>query len=77
MVDMRSYRGASSVNLQATGDAQSAFIGRPQAARLAQGLNSRRRCGRLIAAAYMPIGLGVPAGKDANGRDLWEAIATK
>ncbi|WP_213953492.1 alkaline phosphatase D family protein [Variovorax sp. dw_954] len=74
VLDMRSYRGPNSANLQTTEDADSAFLGRPQVAWLVQGLKQSKAVWKVIA-ADMPVGLGVPDGKDAQGRDLWEAIA--
>ncbi|MGJ7512469.1 alkaline phosphatase D family protein [Variovorax sp. GT1P44] len=74
VLDMRSYRGANSANLQTTEDAESAFIGRPQVAWLLEGLKRSTAVWKVVA-ADMPIGLCVPDGKDGNGRDMWEAIA--
>jgi alkaline phosphatase D len=74
VLDMRSYRGPNTANLQSTEDAQSAFLGRPQVAWLLQGLKQSKAVWKVIA-ADMPIGLGVPDGKDDAGRDQWEAIA--
>jgi alkaline phosphatase D len=74
VVDMRSYRGPNSTNLQTVEDASSAFMGRPQVAWLLEGLKRSKATWKVIA-ADMPIGLGVNDGKDANGVDRWEAIA--
>ncbi|WP_295960216.1 alkaline phosphatase D family protein [Rhodoferax sp.] len=74
VVDMRSYRGASSANLQTTETADSAFMGRPQVDWLLDGLKQSKAVWKVIA-ADMPISLHVPDGKDAEGRDKWEAIA--
>jgi alkaline phosphatase D len=74
VVDMRSYRGPNSANLQAEETAESAFMGRPQLAWLLDGLKGSKGTWKVIA-ADMPIGLHVPDGKDAQGRDKWEAIA--
>ncbi|MDR6860989.1 alkaline phosphatase D family protein [Variovorax guangxiensis] len=60
--------------MQATQDADAAFLGRPQLAWLLQGLKQSKAVWKVIA-ADMPIGLNVPDGKDDAGRDLWEAIA--
>lgn len=74
VIDMRNYRGPNSANLQATEDASSAFLGRPQVDWLLAGLKRSRAVWKVIA-ADMPIGLGVPDGKDAEGRARWEAVA--
>ena len=74
VVDMRSYRGANSANLQADETPDSAFMGRPQIAWLLDGLKRSKATWKVIA-ADMPIGVQVPDGKDAQGRDKWEAIA--
>ena len=74
VVDMRSYRGPNSANLQSEETAESAFMGRPQVAWLLDGLKRCKATWKVIA-ADMPIGLHVADGKDAQGRDKWEAIA--
>lgn len=74
VVDMRSYRGANSTNLQDEENEDSAFMGRPQVQWLIDGLKKSKAVWKVIA-ADMPIGLQVPDGKDALGNDKWEAIA--
>ena len=74
VVDMRSYRGPNSANLQAVENEESAFMGRPQIAWLLDGLKRSRSVWKVIA-ADMPIGLHVADGKDAADHDKWEAIA--
>ena len=74
VIDMRSYRGPNSANLQTTESAETDFIGRPQMDWLLQGLKQSTATWKIIA-ADMPIGLFVPDGKDAEGRNQWEAIA--
>ena len=74
VVDMRSYRGPNSANLQTAETAESAFMGRPQIAWLLDGLKRSKAVWKVIA-ADMPIGLHVADGKDAEGRDKWEAVA--
>lgn len=74
VIDMRSYRGPNSANLQSTENAESAFMGRPQIAWLLDGLKRSKATWKVIA-ADMPIGLQVDDGKDAEGRAKWEAIA--
>lgn len=74
VVDMRSYRGSNSNNLQTTESAESAFMGRPQLAWLLDGLKHSKSVWKVIA-ADMPISLHVPDGQDSSGRDRWEASA--
>ena len=74
VLDMRTYRGPNSTNLQTQESAATDFIGRPQFDWLVQGLKASQATWKLIA-ADMPLGLFVPDGKDAEGRDLWEAVA--
>jgi alkaline phosphatase D len=49
-------------------------MGRPQIAWLLDGLKRSKATWKVIA-ADMPIGVQVPDGKDAQGRDKWEAVA--
>ena len=74
VVDMRSYRGPNSANLQSSEIEESAFMGRPQIAWLLDGLKRSESTWKVIA-ADMPISLHVGDGKDAQGRDKWEASA--
>ncbi|MEX8191406.1 alkaline phosphatase D family protein [Comamonas guangdongensis] len=74
VLDMRSYRGPNSHNLQTSESAATDFLGRPQLEWLIAGLKQSRATWKLIA-ADMPIGLFVPDGKDPEGRSLWEAVA--
>ncbi|MEC3887775.1 alkaline phosphatase D family protein [Xanthomonas campestris] len=74
VLDMRSYRGANSDNLQPTPGADAAFLGPQQLAWLQRELAGSRAQWKVIA-ADMPIGLQVPDGQDADGRARWEAIA--
>jgi alkaline phosphatase D len=74
VVDMRSYRGPNSANLQTTESEESAFMGRPQIAWLLDGLKKSKSTWKVIA-ADMPIGLHVADGKTEQGQDKWEAIA--
>ena len=73
-LDMRSYRGPNSHNRQERAGPESAFLGREQVRWLLRGLLASRATWKVIA-ADMPIGLLVPDGKDAEGRDTFEAIA--
>lgn len=74
MVDMRSYRGPNSANLQAGYDSDAWFIGPTQLAWLERELASSRALWKVIC-ADMPIGLEVADGQDASGRPRWEAVA--
>ncbi|APP83116.1 alkaline phosphatase D family protein [Xanthomonas hortorum] len=74
VLDMRSYRGANSDNLQPQPGADAAFLGTQQLAWLQRELAGSRAQWKVIA-ADMPIGLQVPDGQDAAGRARWEAIA--
>lgn len=74
MLDMRSYRGANTHNLQAAADADTAFLGRRQLRELIHGLRRSRATWKVVA-ADMPLGLQVPDGNDAAGRKRWEAVA--
>jgi alkaline phosphatase D len=68
VVDMRSYRGPNTDNLQSAESDATTFMGRPQLAWLLDGLKRSKSVWKVIA-ADMPIGLHVPDGKK------WEAIA--
>ncbi|QCB44608.1 alkaline phosphatase D family protein [Hydrogenophaga sp. PAMC20947] len=68
VVDMRSYRGPNTDNLQTAESDTTTFMGRPQVAWLLDGLKRSQSVWKVIA-ADMPIGLHVPDGKK------WEAIA--
>lgn len=74
VLDMRSYRGPNSHNRQAAPDAGTALLGAPQLAWLKREL-SRSRAAWKVIAADMPIGLLVGDGRDAQGRDRFEAVA--
>jgi alkaline phosphatase D len=74
VVDMRSYRGPNSANMQSTETEESAFMGRPQIAWLLDGLKRSKSVWKVIA-ADMPISLHVADGKDAEGRNRWEGSA--
>jgi len=74
VLDMRSYRGPNGANLETQENAASAFMGLPQVDWLLDGLRRSKAVWKVIA-ADMPIGLQVADGKDAQGRDKWEAIA--
>jgi alkaline phosphatase D len=74
MLDMRSYRGPNTDNRQATQSSDTAFLGADQLSWIKRQLLSSCATWKVIA-ADMPIGLKVGDGQDAEGRDLWEAIA--
>ncbi|MGO1068759.1 alkaline phosphatase D family protein [Lysobacter sp. CA199] len=74
MLDMRSYRGPNTDNLQAAPGPDTAFLGRRQLRELAEGLRRSRATWKIVA-ADMPLGLHVPDGTDAQGRPRWEAVA--
>lgn len=74
VIDMRTYRGPNTTNLQTTESADTDFLGRPQMEWLLQGLKQSKATWKIIA-ADMPIGLFVPDGKDAQGVAQWEAVA--
>ncbi len=69
VLDMRSYRGPNTANLQTVESAQTAFIGNAQLDWLVAELKKSTATWKVIA-ADMPIGLYV-----ADGADKWEAIA--
>jgi alkaline phosphatase D len=74
VLDMRSYRGPNSDNLQATASAATAFLGQEQLDWLKRGLERSRAVWKVIA-ADMPIGLNVGDGNTPAGQPRWEAIA--
>jgi alkaline phosphatase D len=74
VLDMRTYRGPNSTNLQAVENAGSAFLGSAQVEWLVASLKASKATWKVIS-ADMPIGLNVGDGKDAQGNALWEALA--
>lgn len=74
VLDMRSYRGANSTNLQTSESAATDILGRTQVDWLIEGLKKSHATWKLIA-CDMPIGLDVPDGKNEQGQALWEAVA--
>src|SRR5262245_5648718 len=74
VIDMRSYRGANSFNRQETPGPDTAFLGPQQLAWLKDGLARSKALWKVVS-ADMPIGLLVGDGKDAQGRDKFEAVA--
>ncbi len=74
VLDMRSYRGPNTDNLQTTEGSQTVFLGREQLEWLKKGLAESRAVWKIIA-ADMPIGLNIGDGQTAAGTARWEAIA--
>lgn len=74
VLDMRTYRGPNTHNLQQTQGPDTAFLGAEQLTWLKSELRHSRATWKVIA-ADMPIGLHVPDGTDEAGRARWEAIA--
>jgi alkaline phosphatase D len=74
VLDMRSYRGPNSANLQTTPDSQTLFLGTEQLNWLKTRLAESRAVWKVIA-ADMPLGLNIGDGKTAEGIARWEAIA--
>ena len=69
VLDMRSYRGPNTANLQTTESAETVFLGNAQVTWLVEEMKKSTATWKVIA-ADMPIGLHVP-----DGLSRWEAIA--
>lgn len=74
VLDMRSYRGPNTFNRQETPGPDTAFLGQAQLAWLKEGLAKSKALWKVVS-ADMPLGLQVGDGKDAQGRDRFEAVA--
>ncbi len=74
VIDMRSYRGPNTANLQTTPGDETVFLGREQLDWLKSGLDNSKAVWKVVA-ADMPIGLNVGDGVTASGQPRWEAIA--
>jgi alkaline phosphatase D len=74
VIDMRSYRGPNTTNLQTEINSESVYLGATQIAWLTKGLKESKATWKVIA-SDMPIGLQVDDGKDAQGKTLFEAVA--
>ena len=74
VLDMRSYRGPNTANLQTFESIETQFLGSAQMDWLMQGLKDSKATWKVIS-ADMPIGLNIGDGVDANGVAKWEAIA--
>lgn len=71
VVDLRSYRGPNTYNLQTDESPETAYFGKPQLGWLIEGLKRSRATWKVIA-SDMPIGLIVGDGKDSAGRAKFE-----
>lgn len=74
VIDMRSYRGPNSHNLQSQPGSDTAFLGKPQLDWLKKKLKESRTTWKVIA-ADMPLGVQIPDGNDEQGRAKWEGPA--
>ncbi len=74
VIDMRSYRGPNTANLQAEESLETRFLSEKQLAWLQQELKDSKAIWKIIS-ADMPIGLNIGDGTDAQGNARWEAIA--
>ena len=74
VLDMRSYRGPNSANLETTPSDATAFLGREQLEWLKTSLKNSRAVWKVVA-ADMPIGLNVGDGLTPDGQFKWEAVA--
>jgi alkaline phosphatase D len=74
VIDMRSYRGPNTANLQAQQSSETAFLGAAQLAWLKDELKHSDATWKVIS-ADMPIGLNISDDFDHNPPLRWEAIA--
>ncbi len=74
VLDMRSYRGPNTYNLQTTQSSETEYLGAPQLQWLKRSLKQSNAIWKLIA-ADMPLSLVVPDGRDADGRPTYENSA--
>ncbi|WP_019867238.1 alkaline phosphatase D family protein [Methylovulum miyakonense] len=74
VIDMRSYRGPNTNNLQTEQSAETAFLGAEQVSWLEKGLKDSTAVWKVIA-ADMPIGLNISDDFVNNPPKLWEAVA--
>lgn len=74
VLDMRSYRGPNTHNLQMQEGPETPFLGETQLAWLTDELKNSGAVWKVIS-ADMPIGLNVADGADAQGKPRWEAVA--
>ena len=71
VIDMRTYRGPNTFNLQTGEGDDTRFLGREQFEWLKNGLRQSRAVWKAVA-SDMPLGLIVPDGKDGQGRARFE-----
>jgi alkaline phosphatase D len=74
VLDMRSYRGPNTSNLQTEEGVETAFLGETQLAWLKNELKRSLAVWKIIS-ADMPIGLNIGDGTDPQGKTRWEAVA--
>lgn len=74
VIDMRSYRGPNSYNLQTSRSEDTDYLGAPQLAWLKQSLQQSKALWKVIA-SDMPLSLVVPDTRDAQGRPTYENSA--
>lgn len=74
VIDLRSYRGPNTNNLQADTGADTPILGREQLDWLKRSLAESKAVWKVIA-CDMPIGLNVGDGTTADGVARWEAVA--
>jgi alkaline phosphatase D len=74
VIDMRSYRGPNTGNLQTRQSAETAFLGEAQLAWLKDELKHSDATWKVIS-ADMPIGLNISDDFDHNPPQQWEAVA--
>jgi alkaline phosphatase D len=74
VLDMRSYRGPNSHNRQESPGPETAILGEQQLAWLKSALRRSKALWKVVS-ADMPLGSVVGDGKDASGRDRFEAVA--
>ena len=74
VIDMRSYRGPNTANLQTTESAETAFLGNEQVTWLQDSLKNSTATWKVIA-ADMPIGVNISDDFAHNPPQRWEAIA--
>jgi len=74
VIDMRTYRGPNTHNLQTVPGPETEFLGRMQMEWLRQALRRSKATWKVIA-SDMPLGLLVSDGKDADGRNRYEAVS--
>lgn len=74
VLDMRSYRGPNTANLQTQESTETAFLGAEQMAWLQDELKHSKATWKVIS-ADMPIGLNIGDGNTDQGQARWEAVA--